>query len=78
MALHIPIVTTKMNECLKYKSVLIAENHQDFLQKLILAYEKKEDKKYMALLDKEAKDNSWDKKADSLINHLKSEESELL
>ncbi len=78
MALHKPIVTTKMNECLKYKSVLIAENHQDFLQKLILAYEKKEDKKYMALLDKEAKDNSWDKKADTLINHLKSEESELL
>ncbi|MBQ5347017.1 MAG: glycosyltransferase, partial [Ruminococcus sp.] len=34
MALGKPIVTTAMNECKKYKSVMIAEDKKDFLEKI--------------------------------------------
>ncbi len=78
MALHKPIVTTKMPECLKYKSVITAKNKEEFLKKLEMAYENRDDKKYIKLLDKEAKENSWTEKSKVLIDYLKSEESELL
>ena len=78
MALHKPIVTTAMDECLKYKSVMTAKSGQEFLKKLEIAYENRHDKKYIKLLDKEAQENSWDEKSQILIEHLQSEESELL
>lgn len=78
MALHKPIVTTAMDECLKYKSVMTAKSGQEFLKKLEIAYENRNDKKYIKLLDKEAQENSWNEKSEILIEHLKSEESELL
>ena len=78
MALHKPIVTTNMNECQKYKSVLTAKNHQEFIKKLEIAYENKDDKKYLNLLDKEARENSWNQKAEALISYLQEEEKELL
>lgn len=78
MALHKPIVTTDMNECRKYKSVIIGKNHKAFLKGLEVAYENKNDKRYIKLLDKEAKENSWDSKAKALANYLKEEEKDLL
>lgn len=78
MALHKPIVTTDMNECRKYKSVIIGKNHKAFLKGLEVAYENKNDKRYIKLLDKEAKENSWDSKAKALASYLKEEEKDLL
>lgn len=78
MALHKPIVTTNMQECQKYKSVMIAKNAQEFLEKLDIAYKNKDDEKYKKLLDKEAKDNSWIFKAQIIIDYLKEEEKDLL
>ncbi len=75
MALNKPIVTTDMNECRKYKSVLIGKNHKEFLNKLEEAYQLKNDKKYIKLLDKEAQDNDWNKKAQSIIDGIKKEEN---
>ena len=74
MALHKPIVTTPMNECKKYKSVLIGENHDDFIKQLEVALTKKNDKKYIELLDKEAKDNDWSQKAKIIIDGIKKDE----
>ena len=74
MALHKPIVTTDLQECRKYKSVLIGKNHQDFLQKLDEAYNKKDNKDYIKLLDKEAQENDWSKKALAIINLIKKDE----
>ncbi len=76
MALHKPIVTTAMNECKKYRSVLIAEDHEDFLRQLERAVTLKEDKKYLALLDKEAKENDWSRKAAVIIDLLKENEGQ--
>ena len=76
MALHKPIVTTAMNECKKYRSVLIAEDHEDFLHQLETATALKEDKRYLALLDQEAKENDWSAKAGAIIDLLKENEKE--
>ena len=78
MALNKPIVTTDMNECRKYKSVMIGKTHKAFLKTLEIAQENKNDKRYIKLLDKEAKENSWDSKAKLITDYLKDEEQELL
>ena len=58
MALGKPIVTTGMPECRKYKSVLIGEDHGDFIAKLDLALTLRNDAGYQAVLQKEALENS--------------------
>ena len=74
MALHKPIVTTAMNECKNYASVMVAENHDEFISLLDKAANSKEDADYMALLDKEARENDWFKKAELIIDLLKENE----
>jgi glycosyltransferase involved in cell wall biosynthesis len=74
MALQKPIVTTNLNECHKYKSVLIAKSHNEFLKKLEEVEHKKDSKEYLQLLDKEAKDNYWSKKAKIIIELIKKDE----
>lgn len=74
MALKKPIVTTDMHECRKYKSVLIGENHQDFIEKIKIAIDNKDDQKYLNLLDKEANENDWFKKAQVIVNLLSESE----
>ena len=74
MALHKPIVTTDLNECRKYKSVLIAKNHDEFITKLEEALKLENNKKYINLLDQEAQENDWSKKAEAIINLIKKNE----
>lgn len=68
MALNKPIVTTDMNECRKYDSILIGETHENFIEKLDKALALKEDGDYIALLDREAKENDWSMKAKAIID----------
>ena len=74
MALHKPIVTTSMNECKNYKSVLIGENHEDFIKKLEEAIELKNDVKYNKLLEEEGKNNDWNHKARLIIELMEKNE----
>lgn len=74
MSLHKPIVTTDLLECRKYKSVMIGKSHDEFLKKLQVALEKKEDSTYMKLLDQEAQENDWKKKAEVMIQLLQQNE----
>ncbi|MGN1379583.1 MAG: glycosyltransferase [Bacilli bacterium] len=74
MALGKPIITTDMIECRKYKSVLIGKNHEDFIKKIDIALTKKNDKKYIELLKKEAKENDWSNKAKVIIDYIKKDE----
>ena len=76
MALKKPIITTAMNECKNYKSVLVAENHEEFINKLYECKELAKDKKYLKLLDKEALDNDWSQKASIIVDLLKENEGE--
>lgn len=70
MALHKPIVTTDMNECRKYNSILIGKDHTDFLDKLDKAISLKNNSEYIELLDKEAKENDWYIKAKAITDHI--------
>ena len=74
MALHKPIVTTNMQECRKYKSVLIGKNQDDFINCLEIAYKKRNDKEYINLLDKEARENDWKEKAEVIIDLIRKDE----
>ncbi len=71
MALNKPIVTTDLKECRKYKSVLIAKTNQEFLEKLEEAERLANDKEYLELLDKEAKENDWSHKTEVIVKQLK-------
>jgi glycosyltransferase involved in cell wall biosynthesis len=63
MALGKPIVTTALPECRKYRSVLVAEDGDDFLAKLDLALSLREDEAYRTVLWQEAQQNRWEEKA---------------
>ena len=74
MALEKPIVTTDMNECRKYDSILIGKNQKDFIKKLEVASNKIADKEYIKVLRKEAKENDWSNKAKAIIEKIKEDE----
>ena len=59
MAAGVPIVSTALPECKKYSSCMIGRNHEEFLDCVANACEKKKDKQYMKVLRKEAKENTW-------------------
>ncbi len=75
MALNKPIVTTDMNECRKYKSILIAQDHEDFINKLQEAMSLQNNTDYINLLNEEALQNDWSMKAKAITDHIKSHES---
>ena len=73
MALGKPIVTTAMNECKKYKSVILADNKEQFVENIDKAIKiaDNKDKEYYEILEKEALENTWEKKALKIIELLK-------
>lgn len=71
MALNKPIVTTDMDECRKYESVLIGHDHSEFVARLDEALKKRTDNEYIKLLDKEALENTWEEKAKLIVEKMK-------
>ena len=67
MATQKPILTTALPECRKYDSVLIGENHEDYLEKIEVALKLCNDKKYKKIELDEASANTWDSKADQIL-----------
>ena len=78
MALGKPIVTTAMKECKKYESVMIANDSNEFIKLIDHSIElikaKDKNNNYFSLLNKEALENTWEAKANSIINLLKKHE----
>ena len=76
MALGKPIVTTDMDECRKYKSVMIAKNGEEFIELIDKAIKmnKENNQEYFKLLEKEALDNTWEKKAHLIMELLENSE----
>lgn len=67
MALNKPVVVTKdLIECKVFDTTLVAENRDDFIEKLKLALKLKDDREYIAKVDKYAKENTWEKRAEFL------------
>ncbi len=76
MALRKPIVTTDLDECRRYRSVLIGRSHEDYLEKLEEALRLRDDEAYLALLDREARANDWSEKARAITDALRAGEAE--
>ena len=78
MALGKPILTTAMLESSKSRSVNIAADPADFVNKirLLLEYTPERNPEYYALLKQEAEENGWGKKADSILAMLSVYEEE--
>ena len=70
MATKKPILTTAMKECKKYKSVNIANSHDEFIKKIPEVLELSDDNSYLQLLLSEEKQNTWISKANSILDLL--------
>ena len=72
MALGKPTVcTSSLKECSLYKTPLIAYDKEDFINKVDKALELASDNEFINLIDKEAKQNTWDARVDKLLKKLK-------
>lgn len=71
MAMGHPIVTTGMPECRKYRSVLVGEDHADFIAKVDRALELRDDAAYRQSLHEEALENTWDAKAEVIADLIR-------
>ncbi len=74
MALQRPIVSTDIDECRRYRGVLIGKTQPDFLRQVERALSLRDDKDYLALLDGEARANDWREKANTVVEALKKQE----
>lgn len=63
MAMGKPIVTTDMQECRKYKSVLIGKNYREFINQIDEALNFRDNNKYLRIIREEALENTWRSKA---------------
>jgi len=71
MALNKPVVYTKdLEECDFYESPLKAFDKDDFIVKVDKALNLKDDPDYISLVDGEAKNNTWEKRVETLILEL--------
>lgn len=72
MAADKPIITSNMEECRRYESVKIYDSIEHFenLVKSIINMSSSDKARYHKLLNKNAKDNTWEKRADVIIKSL--------
>ena len=73
MALNKPIVATEdLIECYGYKGVFISKNEcDDFSEKIQQALEVKDSEEIIKELDKIAKENTWEKRVERLLEYIK-------
>ena len=70
MAQGIPVVTSAMPECKLYKSCIIAETPDDFVEKIDFALTLKNDVEYQTTLQKESSENTWTVITDRVIDFI--------
>lgn len=70
MATQKPILTTAMKECKKYKSVNIANSHEEFIKKIPEVLKLSNNTSYINLLSEEAKQNTWIQKSNAILDML--------
>lgn len=72
MAAGKPVVASPMREILKYRSVLFAETPEDFVKRIETALRRREDPTYQQTLEREARENTWQRRAEALLNAIES------
>jgi glycosyltransferase involved in cell wall biosynthesis len=74
MAAGKPILTSDMPECRKYKSVCIYKSIQDFENSVHNLMKRGKNAAFLTILDQEARDNTWDSRADQILSALNMKE----
>ena len=70
MAALKPVVTTAMRECRRYRGVLVADGPEDFVEKIDRGIILRNDREYLDILENVAKENTWDARAEVILNAL--------
>jgi hypothetical protein len=65
-----PIVTTDMKECRKFQSVLISATFEDYVNNLRRALTLRQAPQYLELLKREAEENSWASRVDTVLPRI--------
>jgi glycosyltransferase involved in cell wall biosynthesis len=65
-----PVVITSMKESLGIEGIFIADDLTNFSNKLDEAMEAKHDQKYLKMLDRIARENTWDKRAQQIMDRI--------
>lgn len=67
-----PIVVTPMRESMQYKDVLIAKDAEEFAQNLDHAIQLGKDPEYITKINKIAKQNTWESRAEEILQEIES------
>ncbi|MCX8069348.1 MAG: polysaccharide pyruvyl transferase family protein, partial [Thermodesulfovibrionales bacterium] len=70
LAMGIPVVTSNLPECKKFKSVLVASTYDDFVNKLCDAIKLNKDNEYKETILNEASQNTWQNRVNKIIDAL--------
>ena len=65
-----PVVVTPMQESLRYEGVLVASNPGEFSRQLDRALELRSSPDYLALIDRVARENTWEVRARHILEAL--------
>ena len=65
-----PVVTPALRECARYEAVQVAEDADDYVEKLRLAARLRHDPEHLALLRRTARANTWEMRAGTLVDAL--------
>ncbi len=73
MAIGKPILTAPLPECKRYESVRTYTDADDFIKQAEKLLKLAHDPEYLAVMDKEAKDNTWDARVEEIVGSLRGE-----
>jgi glycosyltransferase involved in cell wall biosynthesis len=76
MAAGKPVVASSMREILKYRSVLLADTAEDFVQRIETGLRLRQDPSYRQTLQREAGENTWKERAKVLRHAIDSARAE--
>ncbi|MDQ7783781.1 MAG: glycosyltransferase [Desulfomonilaceae bacterium] len=62
-----PVVVTPMRECVQYPGVLAAATEEEFSMAIDRALELADDRTYLALIDRVARENTWEARARQIL-----------
>jgi hypothetical protein len=65
-----PVVTPALRECARYEAVQVAQDADDYVEKLRLAARLRHDPEHLALLRRTARANTWEMRAGTLVDAL--------
>jgi len=63
-------VTTAMHESSRYEGAVVAKGPKDFVRKLDEALKLKSDATYLSVVDRLARENTWDARAQQILEAL--------